>query len=126
VTDREEIKDFVQNTLGCTCPEEVYDEIEHYTDVRLTNDITLDEKLKVGRRLLIYVFTLNVRDRLINDLSVLVHIGMNERDALAFNRFRLVIKTGEIEDFTKLANSIFKSMNINDDKVHLHIIPQER
>jgi hypothetical protein len=125
LTERQEIKNFVQCTLGCTCPEEVFDDIEQVFNVRLNNDIVVDERLRIGKRLLIYVIKMDSNERLISDFPTLVLAGRNERDSLAFNRFRLVIKTNNIDEIKPLAENLFEAMNINDEKIHLHVFEDE-
>ena len=46
-----QIKRFVQETLGCSCPEEVFDKIECKTNV----SSTWWKRIDVGNRLLIYI-----------------------------------------------------------------------
>ena len=122
MTEGDQIKEFVQCSLGCTCPEEVFDDIEQNFDVKLNNDIMLDEKLKIGERLLIYIINIDSTDKLISDFPTRVHMGKNERDGLSFNRFRLVIRTENNDEIKPLAENLFSAMNLKDEKVHLHVI----
>ena len=125
MTEREQIKEFVQCSLGCTCPEEIFDDIEQNFDVKLNNDIMLDEKLKIGERLLIYIIKIDSTDKLISDLPTLVLMGRLERDSLSFNRFRLVIRTENSKEIKPQAENLFSAMNLMDEKVHLHVIGNE-
>ena len=50
-----EIKRFVQQTLGCTCPEEVFEKIDYQKE----GDGIPGRKVTVGDRLLIYIITMD-------------------------------------------------------------------
>ena len=50
-----EIKQFVRETLGCTCPDEVLQHIECQADVNASDDVLLDYEINVGNKLLIFV-----------------------------------------------------------------------
>ncbi len=54
---RLEIKHFVRDTLGCTCPEAVFKEIEFQKE---TGELW-ERKIHVGGRLLIYILTCSTR-----------------------------------------------------------------
>jgi hypothetical protein len=122
MTDDDKIKKFVQETLGCDCPVEVFEKIEKKRDINIKADILLKEKLKVGDRLLIYVIEINDRDYLLNHLAELLYIGKDERDSIDFNRFRLVVVSENTGEFAVLAERIFGSLELNDEKLHLHLI----
>ncbi len=110
----DKVKEFVKNTLGCQCPEEVFEKIEVDSEVRVA-DHTVDRRINVGDRLLIYLVD---GDKLQNkDLEVLVRAGKEERDNAGFNRFRLVVMSdGEIE-LERLEELVR-----DYEKVHLHQI----
>ena len=50
-----EIKCFVQETLGCSCPEEVFNKIDYQKE----SDGISGRKITVGDRLLIYIITID-------------------------------------------------------------------
>ncbi|MFO7966915.1 MAG: hypothetical protein R6U44_04885 [Archaeoglobaceae archaeon] len=110
----DEVKKFVRETLGCQCPEEVFEKIEVDSEVRVA-DYTVDRRINVGDRLLIYLVD---GDKLQNkDLEVLVRTGKEERDSAGFNRFRLVVMSdGEIE-LERLEELVR-----DYEKVHLHAV----
>jgi hypothetical protein len=93
--DKESIKTFVQKTLGCGCPEKVFEYINCKSNIKL-NDIVLSSKINIGNRLLIYVVNINDQNSLKNILPFLVSTGKDERDNLKFNRFRLVLVTDKL------------------------------
>lgn len=118
----ESIKNFVQCTLGCGCPEEVFETIERAHDVEISDRIRLREKIKIGERLLIYVVEIDSIEMLNMIVPVLIIAGRDERDRIGFNRFRLVVATDDIEEFKPIAGEIFMSSSEIDDRVHLHLV----
>lgn len=122
--DKERIKTFVQKTLGCGCPEEVFKYIDCQYNIKL-NDIVLSSKINIGNRLLIYVIEVNNQSSIKNILPLLVSKGKNERDNLGFNRFRLVLVTDKLNEIKETAETIFKTI-LKDEKVHLHVVSKNK
>jgi hypothetical protein len=117
---RENIKAFVQKTLGCGCPEEVFQYIESKSDIQM-QAVLVKHKINIGNRLLIYIVEIHNSDTLKNIVTFLVDTGKKERDSLCFNRFRLVLATDTVDEITQVAEDFFKDIN-RDEKVHLHIV----
>jgi hypothetical protein len=124
IFDREAIKLFVQKTLGCGCPEEVFEHIDCQFDIKLNHEIILRNKIKIGNRLLIYVLEVNNTGPIKSILPFLVTEGKTERDNLKFNRFRLVLVTDKLDELKQAAESVFNAIS-KDDKVHLHVVHKE-
>jgi hypothetical protein len=122
--DRDIIKTFVQKTLGCGCPEEVFKYIDCQFNIKI-DDIVLSSKINIGNRLLIYVVNVNDQKSLKNILSFLINTGKNERDNLNFNRFRLVLMTDKLSEIKETAETIFRTIS-EDEKVHLHVIDKKK
>jgi hypothetical protein len=120
----ENIKTFVQQTLGCTCPEEVFSHIECQSNIKLDDNIVLSSKINIGGRLLIYVIEVNKLDSIKYILPYLLSIGKEERDRLNFNRFRLVLAVDNLNYIKQVVDVIFKPIN-KDERIHLHIIPKD-
>jgi hypothetical protein len=120
--DREKIKAFVQNTLGCGCPEEVFQHIECESAMDY-HGIRLLYKINIGRRLLVYVLPVSNLDSLRELLVSIVAIGQRERDGAGFNRFRLVLAADDGEAMRVIAEDHFKSIQ-KDEKIHLHVLPK--
>ena len=121
-TDRQQIKHFVRESLGCTCPEDVFENIrvadhsEHFTSASIIYEI--------GERLLVAVLIpADWRDTA-RHLGQLVDAGMQYRDQHGYNRFRLVIATLDGDAITRL-QSDFDALMQKDEKVHLHVIKPE-
>ena len=124
MVDKNYVKTFVRQVLGCECPDEVFARIDCQCNIVLNNDIVLRNKINIGNRLLIYVVEVNTSDFLKNILATLVTTGINERDEKGFNRFRLVIATDKLDKIKDKAEKIFKALENKDAKVHLHIVHQ--
>ncbi len=122
--DKEKIKTFVKQTLGCACPEEVFEYIDCLSKIQLNDDIVLRNKINIGNRLLIYVLEINSKDSIENMLTLLINTGKTERDSLKFNRLRLVLVTDRVDEIKTNAESIFNTIN-KDEKVHLHVVHEK-
>lgn len=116
---KEAIKDFVQKTLGCGCPEEVFRQIESQSDVPLDDHVRAG-RINIGNRLLIYIAEIK-EENLMTLLPFLIEKGKKERDTLHFNRFRLVLATDENSTIEQQANALFETIE-KDEKIHLHTI----
>lgn len=119
--DNQDIKRFVKNTLGCTCPQEVFRYIDCRSDVDSGSGVLLDYEINVGQRLLIFVARLDERDSLARIISELIRAGVRRRDENRFNRFRLVLRVAQPNDVTEDAFAVFRSLE-TDERTHLHVI----
>ncbi|MGQ9570458.1 MAG: hypothetical protein ACUVUQ_06385 [Thermodesulfovibrionales bacterium] len=122
--ERIAIKTFIQQTLGCGCPEKVFEYIDFQSNIRL-NNIILKNKINVGNRLLLYIIEINDTSSLENILPVLISSGKKERDSMKFNRFRLVLITDKLSEIEESAESIFEKIS-KDEKVHLHVVDKKK
>ncbi len=124
MTDNKVIKEFVRNTLGCNCPEEVFQHIDCRKGVSLDENILSAYEINIGNRLLIFVAGIDKVGSLGSILPKLVQAGINKRDEQKFNRFRLVLLTAKVNDVEEQASGIFDSL-VTDEKVHLHVINKD-
>ncbi|MCD1295704.1 hypothetical protein CUJ83_11915 [Methanocella sp. CWC-04] len=122
MSDEKKIKEFVQETLGCGCPEEVFCYIEHNKDVDMPGNVCLSDRINIGNRLLVYILETNDLIFIEKELDGLIKEGIKERDDLGFNRFRMVISADNVSEMEDLAFRVFDSMQGKDDRVHLHVI----
>lgn len=110
------IKQFVRHTLGCTCPDDVFESIQ---STQLPEAIL---RLDIGGRLLVHIAPM-VGDRLspsvINDL---VEKGVKDRNAQGFNRFRLVLASDQAQSIEVMASQAFQHCALRDERTHLHVI----
>ena len=117
----EGIKHFVQNTLGCGCPEEVFSSIDVQERVPLGANFTLPFAMIVGNRLLVYLAYAESPSMMTEFLEFLVRAGTQERDKKKLNRFRLVVVTDDRRTASE-AKDLFDRISGKDEKVHLHVI----
>jgi hypothetical protein len=118
--NKDSIKAFVQQTLGCGCPEEVFQHITCRSNLRI-DDVTIRYKICIGDRLLIYAAEAVDADSVRKQLHVLIDAGKRERDSSGFNRFRLVLFTDRANEIRDIAEDLFHKGE-KDEKIHLHII----
>jgi len=121
---KDNIKLFIRETLGCTCPDEVLERIDCRADVNLPGGIQLDYRINVGGRLLIFILRIERFHSIATILPQLVSAGIKDRDNAGFNRFRLVLLTDTPDRLSAKAFDIFKSLP-TDEKTHLHLIPKD-
>jgi len=119
--DKEKIKRFVRDALGCGCPEEVFRSIVCKRDVELGGGVILHSIITIGNRLLIYLVHDN-QDFVEKHLSLLVSAGKKERDSRGLNRFRLVIITDRIPGNDDVIRRTFGELQEKDENIHLHVI----
>ena len=121
-TEKKEIRRFIRHTLGCTCPDEVFEhiDIESMSQIdHISGDFT---RLVMGNRLLVYIWKLEEIDLLLKQFSSIFQTGKNERDQKNLNRFRLVIGTPWLEEAKQILEQAVASHDYTDDKSHLHIL----
>lgn len=119
MVDKENIKYFVKNVLGCGCPEDVFKIIESEFDVVVDN-ILLKSKINIGNKLLIYIVEGDL-DNISYIIPFLISYGKKERDEKKFNRLRIVLVFEEIDKIKEKIMSIFNNCN-KDDKIHMHLL----
>lgn len=124
IVDKSSIRRFVQETLGCTCPDEVFHHVECQAAVSVGDNLVLDYEINIGNRLLIYVASVAEADSIKGVLSQLVRTGMKKRNKDGFNRFRIVLLTQRVQAVEKEALDIFNSLGA-DEKIHLHVIGKD-
>jgi hypothetical protein len=122
MVNKDKIKAFAQHTLGCGCPEEVFQHIECESNIR-RDGVHIAYKIIIGNRLLIYIFTVDTPDSLKDLLPRLVDIGKRERDSSGFNRFRLVLAEDDVDDIRQKGEQLFNALT-RDEKIYLHILPK--
>jgi len=81
---RNSIKDFVQNILGCTCPDKVFEQIEDRMVAPASSPHT--RSIVIGQRLLIYVWEADDSLDLQQGLAAILKTGRKERDDRGLNR----------------------------------------
>lgn len=118
--DRDKVISFVKGTLGCNCPDEVFEHIECLDGFMLAGDVELMYRMDIGNRLLVYVVRADGVGFVEDNLDRIFRSGIADRDTKGFNRFRLAVVTDD-ENIKAEAESVFESME-KDDKAHLHVV----
>lgn len=113
-----EIKNFVQSTLGCACPEEVFKKIEYQDD---SNEIW-QKKICIGDRLLIYIIAPEKPSRVRDIINAGLKQGVAERNQKGLNRFRLVLVVFNPEEVRAMVERAFANCIHADEKTHIHLM----
>ena len=123
-TERERIATFVRDTLGCTCPDEVFLHIRDDRDA-WAGPVHLNRRIDVGRRLLVYVVRSDDPDWVEAHLRAVFDHGRQERERLGFNRLRVVIATAHPAPVGTAARELFTGLDDRDERMHLHVVGGE-
>ena len=119
--DRASIEHFVRGTLGCGCPDEVF---QHVVVSRLPPIAGRPPivQLQVGSRLLIHVVA--PPDAAVGNgwIEQLAANGRAARDRHGYNRFRLVITSPAPLASAREIEERFARAIVGDDKAHLHVV----
>ncbi|MFC1844132.1 hypothetical protein ACFLZ5_05020 [Thermodesulfobacteriota bacterium] len=118
---RNPLKEFVQNVLGCTCPDKVFGQIEHRMVDSTFSPHT--RKITIGERLLIYVWEADDPMDLQQGLVAMLKTGKAERDDSGLNRFRAVLAVEDPQNVAPLAEQYFSLFADRDDRMHMHVVP---
>ncbi len=124
MTGRRELTEFVRNTLGCACPDEVFERIE-YEEGADGEGVLSCPNVRIGGRLLIGLWETNDPARIQSEMAEIVNAGKSERDRRGMNRFRLVIATDDLESVGRIAHGMFPAIAQKDDKIHLHVVSRQ-
>jgi hypothetical protein len=123
--DRTSIERFVRGTLGCGCPDEVF---QHLVVSRLPPIAGRPPivQLQVGSRLLIQVVE-PLDGAMDSDwIEQLAASGRAARDRHGYNRFRLVIAAPAPLSSVRELQECFARAFVGDEKAHLHFVGSEQ
>lgn len=115
------VRQFVRQTLGCTCPDDVFEHIASDSPAQ-PDESGYDSRLLVGNRLLIYLLAIEDSQTLASRLPKSLAAGKQERDVRGLNRFRAVLVAADQAAVTDSAQRIFEEFEGKDERVHLHIV----
>ena len=122
MTQNAMVRDFVQNVLGCGCPEGVFEDIELKMGPFELAGIPVTLSIKVGGRLLIYIISSEDLHIGSDNLEDLIQKGKETRDREGLNRFRLVVASRSAGADWKALGPAFHDIQNLDDRIHLHVI----
>jgi hypothetical protein len=122
--NNEKIRVFVKNTLGCACPEKVFEKIEVSKLPTVAHDMEIT-RIVVGDTLLIYIIRPEPIFNIVDSVESIGLAGKVDRDTNNYNRFRLVVSSLEDDvQQDKVSERFAKSFN-TDEKMHIHFVNQE-
>jgi hypothetical protein len=113
-----QIERFVRDTLGCSCPDGVFDKI-----VCRPAESARETHIEIGGRLLVYLIDADGDHGCFDQMEAALRRGVSERNRRGFNRFRLVLGTSRPDDGTRAAaEEAFRNSPHRDERVHLHVV----
>jgi hypothetical protein len=113
---------FVRETLGCTCPDAVFEVVERTEELSPVSRVAFTRWV-IGRRLLIYLVQPPAPAEIVGELAAL---GRQDRDSRGLNRFRLALVSAPGEMDAQGAERAFAAVAGEDPKAHLHRVAAER
>lgn len=120
MTKNESIRKFVRNTLGCKCPDNVFEQID---DKQVTSKISPHTRsITIGGKLLLYVWEVNSPDQLQEGIPAILATGKKARNDLGLNRFRAILVTEDPSTIKIQADFCLSQFRDIDDKMHLHVV----
>lgn len=123
--ERDTIERFVRGTLGCGCPDEVF---EHLVISRIPAIAGRPPivQLQVGSRLLIHVVAPPEGAAANGWIEQLAVNGRAARDRHGYNRYRLVIASPAPPTAAREIQDRFARAIVGDEKAHLHFVGSEQ
>jgi len=122
--NNEKLKGFVKNTLGCGCPEKVFEKIDVSNLPTVAHEKEI-ARIVIGDTLLIYIIRPEPSGDFVDSFESIVLAGKVDRDTNNYNRFRLVVSGFEDDvQQEKVSECFSKSLN-TDEKMHIHFVNQE-
>jgi len=123
MTSNESIKNFVRNTLGCKCPDNVFEQID---DRQVTSKISPHTRsITIGGKLLLYVWEVGSPDQLEEGVPAILAACKKARNELGLNRFRAILVTGDPSIIKSQADLCFSQFSDLDEKMHLHVVSRQ-
>lgn len=123
--NRGDIEHFVRGTLGCRCPDEVFQSIAISRLPAIAGRPPMVQLL-VGSRLLIHVAAAPPGTSDVGWIEQLAANGRAARDRHGYNRFRLVIASpASLSSAREISERFARAMQ-GDDKAHLHLIATDQ
>lgn len=123
--DRASIEQFVRRTLGCGCPDEVFQHlvVSQLPPIAGRPPIV---QLLVGSRLLIHVVGPPEPASPDGWIEQLVAHGRAARDRHGYNRFRLVVASPTPLPAAPELDARFARAVVGDEKMHLHFVGHDQ
>ena len=122
--NNEKIKAFVKTTLGCGCPEKVFEKIAVSKLLIAEYDKGIT-RIVVGDTLLIYLIRPELSAHFADSVEAIALAGKNDRDTNQYNRFRLVVSGFDNDVLQGKVSVRYSKSFITDEKMHIHFVDQE-
>jgi hypothetical protein len=126
VTDKQAVKRFVQEELGCTCPDEVFSNIEIEDSPASFADLSEGQLILIGGKLIVYLIQTNDGMNLTNKLEQIFNRAREIRNKNGFNRFRLVVSAPSEQLNRDILTQQFENLVNIDERLHLHVIKHDQ
>lgn len=120
--DEPAIRHFVRTTLGCDCPDTVFEQIEHTANPAVSHARPYTVRMVVGSRLLIYVLECAQLDRAQLKLDDILVAGRGDRDVHGYNRFRVVIIDATDPALHGPLLTDWQRLVAGEERLHLHVV----
>lgn len=122
--NKKNLKVFIRNTLGCGCPDRVFEKID-VSDLQTGECEKEITRVIVGDVLLIYVIQRESSGNLLDSVESIGLAGKTDRDANNYNRFRLVVSGFKDVAQQKEISERFSKSFSTDEKMHIHFVNKE-
>lgn len=119
------IEAFVRGPLSCNCPDKVFEKIEQIDSPAEFTDLATNNLIKIGGILLLLTLHVDDWQSLQSELQAIFKRGIQLRDDMGYNRFRLVVATADTAAATPVLTEQFESFSAMDEKIHLHVVTPE-
>ena len=118
---RAELIAFVRGTLGCGCPDEVFEDMRVERRPEPFAGLPVDALVRIGGRLVVALCSPTDRHQIEAALARIVTVGVTTRDAEGFNRLRVVVVTADDAAGPVLA-TLFAAATGGDKRAFLHVV----
>jgi hypothetical protein len=121
-----ELERFVRGTLGCTCPDAIFERVKMREGPPLPSGGKV-RRIAIGGRLLIYLVEGVSFDDVNRGIQAWTRSGRIDRDDAGMNRFRLVIGLDGLStrDAGGIRDAFASACAESDDRMHLHIVDSD-
>jgi len=119
--NKEKLTGFIRGTLGCGCPDEVFEKIES-SRIAVGALPGAATRIEVGDTLLLYVVAPASIQELTDTVAEVADSGRRDRDVNHYNRFRLIVSDDSGEGERAGAVAGFAQEVGSDKKMHIHFV----
>ncbi len=117
-----ELKQFIQDVLGCGCPVEVFNRIDIEDEIAPGSALRGCKRIVVGEKLLVYFIDAGLNRIDSDSMEEIARMGIEDRDSHGYNRIRVALVTESPSTGNEALSACFDRSIGSDEKAHLHII----